>query len=70
MLISAKLKELSKSAVRAEIEMKIDEYDKLVRRIQLLCDNDPTEKILADLRLTIAQSKVIANKIYQMRHYN
>lgn len=70
MLISARLESLSKSAVKAEIEMKIDEYERLVRKMQVLCDGEATEKILADLRLTIAQSKVLANQIYELRHKN
>ncbi len=70
MVISDRLKSLSKSAIRAEIEMRIDEYDRLVKKVRQLCDHDPTEKILADLRLTIAQSKILANRIYELRHKN
>ena len=70
MVISAKLKSLSARAIRAEIEMKIDEYDRLVGRMQLLCDGEPSEKMLNDLKLTVCQSKIIANKIYQLRHKN
>ena len=70
MVISAKLKSLSARAIRAEIEMKIDEYDRLVGRMQLLFDGEPSEKMLNDLKLTVCQSKIIANKIYQLRHKN
>ena len=70
MLVSNRLKSLSAQAVRAEIDMKIDEYDRLIRRMQTLCNADPTEQILKDLRLTVSQSKVLANSIYQLRHYN
>lgn len=70
MLISDRLKSLSKSAVKAEIDMKIDEYHRLVGKMRVLCDGEPSEKILNDLKLTICQSKIIANKIYQLRHKN
>lgn len=70
MVISNRLKSLSAQAVKSEIDMKIDEYDRLIRRMQTLCDNDPSEQILKDLRLTVAQSKVLSNKIYQLKHYN
>ncbi len=70
MVISDRLKSLSKSAIKAEIDMKIDEYHRLVRKMQTLCDGDPTEEILKDLRLTIAQSKILANRIYELRHKN
>ncbi len=70
MQVSSRLKAIAAKAIKAEIAMAIEEYDRLIKRMQLLCDSDPTEKILADLRLTVCQSKILANKIYQLRHRN
>jgi len=70
MLVSNRLKSLAAKAVRAEIDMKIEEYDRLIRRMQTLCNADPTEQILKDLRLTVCQSKILSNRIYQLRHWN
>jgi len=70
MLVSAELKRLSARAIRAEIDKMIDDYDRLVRRMRTLCDSDPTEQILQDLKLTVCQSKILANRIYELRHKN
>jgi len=70
MIVSKQLKDVAAKAKKAEINMVIDDYDKLIRRIQTLSDADPTERIMADLHITIAQSKIIANRIYQLKHYN
>jgi len=70
MLVSAELKKLSAKALKAEIYKLIDDYDRLVRRMRTLCDSDPTEQILQDLKLTVCQSKILANRIYELRHKN
>jgi len=70
MFVSERLKDVANRARKAEIKMVIDDYDKLIRRIQTLSDADPTERIMADMHITIAQSKVLANRIYQLKHYN
>lgn len=70
MVISNELKELSRRANRGEIDMLIDRYDKLTSHIMELADLAATDSIIKDLGLSIAQSKVLANKIYWLKHRN
>ena len=70
MVVSNELRELSRRAKRGEVDMVVDSYDRLTRHIMELATLPRTDAIIADLRLTVAQSKVLANKIYQLRHYN
>ena len=70
MVISNKLRELSRRAKRGEVDMVVDSYDRLTRHIMELATLPRTDAIIADLGLSIAQSKVLSNKIYQLKHYN
>jgi hypothetical protein len=70
MVISNELRELSGRANRGEIDMLIDRYDKLTKHITEIASLSVTDAIIADLGLSIAQSKVLANKIYWLRHRN